>query len=43
MAQLIKAIETNDVFANGRKVNSIVEQRNKLVDGLFTKLRTVID
>jgi hypothetical protein len=42
MAQLVKAIEAEDTFANAPAVNAAIEERNKLMDGLLTKINTLI-
>jgi hypothetical protein len=42
MAQLVKAIEAEDTFANAPAVNAAISERNKLMDGLLSKINEVI-
>lgn len=43
MAQLIKAIQNNNVFANAQEIDTILEQRNNLVNGMFAQIRIIVD
>lgn len=42
MAQLVKAIQTNEVYKNGKRVNEIIKQRSELTDEMLTKLNALI-
>lgn len=43
MALLTKALQENDLFSNQKSVASSMEDRNKLIDELLPKLRSLID